>query len=143
MTGRGGEVRYAALARELAAGKTVEQAMLAAGYAAKTAEQERIRHAGRKVSPHNHPAVRAELDTIRAAAAESAKVTLEGELARLNRLYLDAHAAGKLSVARQCCMDRLKAAGLLVDRKAIGIKRIEDMNEVELAALIGEDPAGD
>ena len=40
-------------------------------------------------------------------------------------------------------MDRLKAAGLLTDRKAIGIKRIEDMSEAELAALIGEDPAGE
>ena len=131
MTGRD-KVRCGTLVRELSA-----------GYATKTAEQERIRHGGRKVSPYDHPAVRAELSAIQTAAAESAKVTLQGELARLNKLYFDAPAANQLSVARQCCMDGLKAAGLLIDRKAIGIKRIEDMSEAELAALIGEDPAGE
>ena len=132
--------RLERLAREFAEGKTVEQAMSAAGYSAKSARDGRLRHKGRLISPYDHPVVRAELEAIQAAAAESAKVTLQGELARLNRLYFDALASNKLSVARQCCMDRLKASGLLVDRKAIGIKPISEMNEAELAILVGEDP---
>ena len=63
--------RIERLACELAAGKTVEEAMLAAGYSAKTAAQGRIKHGERSVSPHNHPDVAARLDEIRAAACES------------------------------------------------------------------------
>ena len=42
------------------------------------------------------------------------------EVGKLNSIKI-------LSVARQCCMDRLKASGLLVDRKAIGFDPIPDI----------------
>ena len=74
--------------------------------------------------------------------AESAQVTVESELERLNRLYFESLNAGNFAVARQCCMDRLRAAGLLVDKRIVGIKPIDEMNPAELRALLGEHPNG-
>ena len=83
MTGRD-EVRIETLVRELAAGKTVEQAMLAAGYVAETAMQGRIEHDGRLVSPHNHPAVAVRLAEFQMMAARRAAVTIDDIVARLD-----------------------------------------------------------
>ena len=83
MTGRD-EVRIETLVRELAAGKTVEQAMLAAGYVAEAAMQGRIQHDGRLVSPHNHPAVAVRLAEFQKMAARRAAVTIDDIVARLD-----------------------------------------------------------
>ena len=65
--------RFDILARELAVGKTVEQAMLTAGYAPETARQGRVQHAGRLVSPNNHPQVAARLAGLNRAGALGAR----------------------------------------------------------------------
>ena len=119
MTGRGGEVRYATLARELAAGKTVEQAMLAAGYAAKTAKQGRIRHRGANVSPHNHPDVAARMGEIRAAARKDSRLTIGDIVAKLEQCFNGAIEDRQWSATCQAAMSQAKALGLIVDRKAI------------------------
>ena len=40
-------------------------------------------------------------------------------------------------------MSQAKALGLIVDRKAIGIKPVDSMSEVELVILVGEGPDGE
>ena len=65
--------RFDLLARELAVGKTVEQAMLAAGYAPETARQGRVQHDGRSVSPNNHPEVAARLAGLNRAGVLGAR----------------------------------------------------------------------
>ena len=79
--------RLESLARELAKGETVEAAMLAAGYASKTARQGRVRHDGRLVSPNNHPVVAVQLAELRGTAGREAVVTIHTIVARLSRTF--------------------------------------------------------
>ena len=78
------EVRIETLARELATGKTVEQAMLLAGYASEAAMQGRVQHDGRLVSPHYHPTVAARLAEFQKMAARRAAVTIDDIVAKLD-----------------------------------------------------------
>ena len=143
MTGRH-KGRIETLACELAAGKTVEEAMLAAGYAAKTAAQGRIKHGERSVSPHNHPDVAARMDEIRAAARESSRLTVHDIVAGLQEAIDIAKADRRPAAMIQGRMGQAKALGLLVDRKAIGIRALplEKLSEAELAVLAGEESEG-
>ena len=140
MTGRN-TARIEALACELAAGKTVEQAMLAAGYAAKTAKQGRIRHGGRLVSPHNHPDVAARMGEIQAAARKDSRLSIGDIVAGLQEAIDIAAADRRPSAMIQGRMGQAKVLGLIVDRKTIGIRAlpISELNEAELAILVGED----
>ena len=134
--------RIETLACELAAGKTVEQAMLAAGYSAKTAAQGRIRHGERLVSPANHPNVAVRMDEIRAAARESSRLTVHDIVAKLERSFRGAVADGKWSAATQAAMGQARVLGLLVDRKQIEIPPISEMTEQQLVALLGDEAEG-
>ena len=58
-------IRRAKLAAGLAAGKTVEVSMLAAGYSKLTARSGMIRHEGKAVRPMDHPEVRERVASIR------------------------------------------------------------------------------
>lgn len=141
MTGRD-EVRIETLVRELAAGKTVEQAMLAAGYAAMTAKQGRIRHGERLVSPANHPDVAARMDEIRAAARESSRLTVHDIVTKLEQSFRGAVADRKWNAATQAAMGQARVLGLIVDRKQVAMKSIDEMGESELVALLGEEAEG-
>ena len=143
MTGRH-TGRIETLACELAAGKSVEQAMLAAGYAAKTAQQGRIRHGERLVSPHNHPNVAARMGEIQAAAREDSRLDIGDIVAGLQEAIDIAKADRRPSAMIQGRMGQAKVLGLIVDRKMIGIRALplERLNEAELAILAGEDAEG-
>ena len=143
MTGRH-KGRIERLACELAAGKTVEQAMPAAGYAAKTAKQGRIRHGGRSVSPVNHPDVAARMDEIRAAAREDSRLGIGDIVAGLQEAIDIAKADRRPAAMIQGRMGQAMVLGLLVNRKVIGIRAVplEELNEAELAILVGEDAEG-
>ena len=131
--------RIERLACELAVGKTVEEAMLAAGYSAKTAAQGRIKHGERSVSPHKHPDVAARMDEIQAAAREDARPTVDDIVAKLERSFCGAVADRKWSAATQAAMGQARVLGLLVDRKQIAMKSIDEMTEAELVALVGDE----
>ena len=117
MRTRGGEDRRASDAR--------------GGYAAKTAKQGRIRHGTRLVSPVNHPDV---------AARKDSRLTIGDIVAKLEQCFNGVIEDRQWSAACQAAMSQAKALGLIVDRKAIGIKPISEMNEAELAILVREDP---
>ena len=131
--------RFDILARELAAGKTVEQAMLAAGYAPETARQGRVQHNGRLVSPNNHPEVAALLAELRADARKRSIVTI---VAKLEDAFEFSKTNRNPATMVQAALAQARVLGLIAPRKQLGIKPIDQMNENELKMLIGEDDAG-
>ena len=133
--------RFETLARELAAGKTVEQAMLAVGYAPESARQGRVQHNGRLVSPNNHPDVAARLDELRAATRERSVITIGDIVAKLEEAFEFAKANRNPSAMVSAAMGQARALGLIVARNQSSMKRIDDMSEAELVALLGEDEA--
>ena len=141
MTGRH-KVRIETLACELAAGKTVEEAMLAAGYSAKTAAQGRIRHGERLVSPVSHPDVAARMGEIQAAARKDSRLNIDDIVAGLQEAIDIAKADRRPSAMIQGRMGQAKVLGLVVDRKQIAMKTIDEMSESELVALLGEEAEG-
>ena len=131
--------RLESLARELAKGETVEAAMLAAGYAPKTARQGRVRHDGRLVSPNNHPVVAARLAELRGEARREAVVTIHTIVAKLDRAYDLAEEERNPSAMVQAAMGMAKALGLIVDHKHHVMKPIDRWTEAECLAALGED----
>ena len=134
--------RFDLLARELAVGKTVEQAMLAAGYAPETARQGRVQHDGRSVSPNNHPEVAALLAELRADARKRSIVTIGDIVAKLEDAFEFAKANRNPAAMVQAALAQARVLGLIAPRKQLAIKPIDQMNENELKMLIGEDDAG-
>ena len=145
------------LAEALVSGKIIEDAMLAAGYSPSFAKNRQVWTTdadGRKikVTPLKHPEVMGFMEQIRAEALRTAPertaettrkaaATVNEIAGRLDRVYVLAIDKGDLGTARQSAMDLAKLYGLIVDRKQIGIRPIDDMNEAELAALVGEEEA--
>ena len=143
------------LAEELLTGKGVEASMLAAGYSKTFSGNRQIwmtetGGARSKVSPHKHPEVTRFMSQIRAEALRTAPervretqrmavATLHEIGGRLDEVYGLALVKGDLGTARQSAMDLAKLYGLIVDRKQIGIKPIDQMTEAELLALVGEE----
>ena len=133
--------RFETLAHGLAAGTTVEQAMLAAGYAPETARQGRVQHNGRLVSPNNHPDVAARLAELRTEASGRTVVTIYAIVAKLDRAYDLAEEERNPSAMVQAAMGMAKALGLIVDRKHHVMKPIDRWTEAECLAALGEDDA--
>ena len=143
------------VAEALVGGMIIEEAMLAAGYSPSFSVNRQIWMTdadGRKVkiSPLKHPEVLGFMADIRAEALRTAPerttettrkaaATVNEIADRLDEVYGLALDKGDLGTARQSAMDLAKLYGLIVDRKQIGIKPIDDMNEMELAALVGEE----
>ena len=134
--------RFETLARELATGKTEEQAMLVAGYAPETARQGRVQQNGRLISPNNHPFVMDRLADLRAEANREAVVTIHTIVAKLDRAYDLAEKERNPSAMIQAAMGMAKVLGLIVDLKHRVMKPIDQWTEEECLALLGEDDAG-
>ena len=133
--------RIEVLAQELAAGSTVEAAMLEAGYAAETARQGRIQYNRRLVSPNNHPSVAARLDELRALARERSILTIGDIAEKFEEAFDSARANRNPSAMVAAAMGMAKVLGLIVERRHRAIKPIGQMNEQELIALLGENNA--
>ena len=143
------------VAEALVGGMIVEEALLAAGYSPSFSANRQlwtIDADGRKVklSPLKHPEVMEFMAEIRAEALRTAPeriaettrkaaATVNEIAGRLDTVYGLAIDKGDLGTARLSAMDLAKLYGLIVDRKQIGIKPMDDMNEMELAALVGEE----
>ena len=134
-------VRIETLSRELAVGKPVEQAMLAAGYAPETARQGRIRHAGRLVSPHNHPAVAAGLAELQATANQRTAVTVQDIVNELDLAFQIARAASNPSAMIAATMGKAKVLGLIADKRKHKIKPIDQWTEEECDEFLNENGA--
>ena len=115
------DAKLFAVAKALAEGETVKEAMLAAGYGYSTVKQERIRwtDAGGKrrfTSPRNHPVVAAHLAEMRAKASNRAAVTIASitdELEEARALATEERNAGAMV---QASLGKAKLHGLLVTK---------------------------
>ena len=80
------------------------------------------------------------MNELRAAAREDTRLTIGDIVAKLEQCFNGAIEDRQWSAACQAAMSQAKALGLIVERKAIGIKPIDSMSEAELAILVGEGP---
>ena len=134
-------IRHEKLADELATGKSIEQAMLAAGYQKRTARAGRIRHEGESVSPMDHPDVRDRVTSIREEARKRASVKTADIADMLKKTWEGAMADQQFGAASSAAMNLAKVLGLVVTKQQHEIKPIEQMTEAELLRLLGESPA--
>lgn len=125
-------IRREDLADALAAGESVEQAMLAAGYSPKTAGAGQISYKGRHVNPWNHPEVAARVAEIREIANQRAVVTVEDLVDELNRAYEKADQLDKPSSMIAATNSKAKLLGLAVDKVDVNMKNINDMTRSEI-----------
>ena len=140
-------IRREVVAHGLAAGKTVKESMLDAGYAETTARLGMIaRGKHGKVSPWDHPEVAARVAEIRDGARKLATIGTADVVLRLEGARLGAMEAGQFSAASGAAMNMARVLGLVVDRTRFeGLKPISEMTEPELAAFLklnGMDPDG-
>ena len=114
--------------------------MLSAGYSPTVARQGTIRVAGegRKVPPADHPVVSGYLRDFQSQAVKRTSITLDTIVQRLDGLYHQALVNEQIDQARLATMDLAKVLGLVVERKQLTVKRIEEMSEAELMQVIGE-----
>lgn len=125
------DARQEKFAQALAKGMTQVAAAVAAGYAANDAT------AARRA---NSPSVRARVAELQGRAAEKAVLTKTAIIERLFRLADKAEAAGQISAANRAVELLGKEIGMFVDRRLLGIRRIEDMTEEELLEFLGGEP---
>ena len=116
------------LARGLDAGPAWE----AAGYKAKG---EAAAAAGRRA--RKRPKLRARLAELQNRAAEKTGYTIVKATAELEEARQLAVTEKNPAAMVSASMGKAKVNGLLVDKHLVGMKRIEDMNENELRALLG------
>lgn len=99
--------------------------------------------AGYKYHRHNaarlfgRPRVAARVAFLQGQAAERAVTTVEDIARQLDDDRAFARDKESPAAAVTATMGKAKVLGLIVDRHLIGMKRIEDMNENELRALLG------
>ncbi len=113
----------------LLVGKSADQAYADAGYKPSRP------HASRLATNGN---VLARLAELRKPVTKAAQVTLEGHLRDLKIVRNMATAAGQFGAAITAEVNRGKAAGLYVERRVIGMKRLEDMTDEELEYVLGD-----
>ena len=132
--------RFERLARELAQGVSINDAMLAAGYSATSAKRGVIRHYSDWISPTAHPVVAAKLAEIRAHASEGASITLQDIVAQFGEAYTMAKEDRNHNAMIQATMGQAKVLGLMVEKRKNPLKPISQMSEEELSILVGETP---
>lgn len=133
------------LARELAAGKSVREAMRTAGYSAQSAKRGEIRGPGRRLIPvRDHPYVAARLDELHEDARARHRVTVDSVSAKLHRSYEGAMRKEQFSAATQAAMGLAKLHGLIVDHsKHTFSKPLDQWTEAEIDQVLGEEDAAD
>ena len=123
-----GNARHETFAQNLATGMSADAAYKLAGYRPSRA------HASRLASNGN---VLARIAFLQSQAANRAITTVEDIVRQLDEDRAVARRAKNPSAMVSATMGKAKVLGLIVNHHKIGIKRIEDMNEQELRALLG------
>ena len=125
------------VAQGIAAGKTVERAMLDAGYSEKSAKVGMIRHGkGNWVAPMDHPEIGPRVEAIREGARRQASVTTADIARQLDEDREFAYKEKKPSAAIQATMGKAKVLGLIVDKMDLTMKPIKEMTEDELKNFV-------
>ena len=109
---------------------TQTEAALAAGYSPKRARQE----GSELCNPRLSPLVVKYIGELKEERLRKHEVTYEGHVAELARLREAALKKGSFSSAVNAEANRVKVAGLYIDRKIIKTGKLEDMSEQELEA---------
>lgn len=125
-------VRREQLAHALAAGMSIETAMLEVGYTEKSARGGRIKHGGKLVSPMEHPEVAARVAELRAGARKKAAATTNSIAEQLDDAYVIAKEDRKPASMVSAAMNKAKLLGLIVDKVDLQAKTIDEMTEAEL-----------
>jgi phage terminase small subunit len=114
------------------------QAAIRAGYSAKTATE-----LGYQLL--QHPSVQTEIVAAQATRAERTKVDQDWVIEQLIKVYQTSMEAPSLNLgAANRALELLgKHQGMFVDRKLIGMKRIDEMTEEELVEFLGDDGSKD
>ena len=121
--------RQELFSQSLLVGKSADQAYADAGYKPSRP------HASRLATNGN---VLARLAELRKPVTKAAQVTLEGHLRDLKIVRNMATTAGQFGAAITAEVNRGKAAGLYVERRVIGMKRLVDMTDEELEYVLGD-----
>lgn len=128
------------LARELAAGKSIGEAMRAAGYSEQSAKRGEIRGPDRQLMPvREHPYVAARLEELHAEARARHHVTVDSISEDLQQAFKLAIETRQPGAAVQAAMGKAKLHGLIVDQSKHSFsKPLDQWTEAELVAVFGE-----
>ena len=130
--------RLTHVAEAVVTGTSVEEAMRAAGYTDAAAKRGQVRHKGSLIPIEHHPIVAEALRGVQAVARKRAGITRAELASRLDSIYQEARATGELGHARRAVMDIARLLGLIVEKRANVVKRLEDMTDDELRYVMGE-----
>ncbi len=120
--------RHERFAQGLAKGLSGDEAYNAAGYKPNQNNASRLKA---------KESIRSRVAFLQGAAAERNAVTVDDIVRQLDEARDLARERGNAAAMVSATMGKAKVLGLIVDKQVIGIKRIEDMNEHELRALLG------
>lgn len=120
--------RHERFSQLLFEGKTQDEAYEKAGYKPSAPNAARLTR---------NDKVQARLAFLQSQAAERAVVTVEDIATQLDEDRTFARNRKAPSAMVQATMGKAKVLGLIINRHIVGAKRIEDMNEFELRALLG------
>jgi hypothetical protein len=122
------KARHEAFCRHLAAGLRELEAYRKAGYNG-------TKQGANRLALKEH--IRGRMRYLKEQAAERTIVTVADIAVQLDDDREFARVNKSASAAVQATMGKAKVLGLIVDRHVLGLKRIEDMTEQELRALLG------
>ena len=125
--------RHEKFAQNLAKGMSATEAYEKAGYKLSEAHASRLAGNGK---------VQARIAELQNRAAEKTGYTIVKATAELEEARELAATEKNPAAMVSASMGKAKVNGLLVDKHLVGMKRIEDMNENELRALLGVMEAG-
>lgn len=120
--------RHERFAQGLTAGKTADQAYVDAGFK---------RNDGNAARLKGNDRIKARVEELQHKAAERAVTTVEDIARQLDDDRGVARKNKQGSAMVSATMGKAKVLGLIVDKHLVGVKRVEDMNEHELRALLG------
>ena len=126
--------RHERFAQGLAKGLTGDEAYAAAGYRPNQNNASRLK---------GKESIRSRVAFLQGEAAERNAVTVDDIVRQLDEARDLARERGNAAAMVSATMGKAKVLGLIVDKQVIGLKRIEDMNEHELRALLGIVDDGD
>src|SRR5689334_16169432 len=121
--------RHERFAQELAGGKSADEAYQLAGYRKDRGNAARLTA---------NDSVRARVAELQTASAEKAVITKAWVLEQLCDVLQEARAAGNHAAANRSLELIGKDIGMFVDRKVLGMRRLDDMTREELEALLVE-----
>jgi Terminase small subunit len=121
--------RHERFAQELAGGKTADEAYQLAGYRKDRGNAARLTA---------NDSIRSRVAELQTASAEKAAITKAWVLGQLCDVLRDARADRNHQAANRALELVGKEIGMFVDRKVVGMRRLDDMSREELESLLVE-----